>query len=114
MLRDTEPHRLWIPWIIVFPELSNQNRVDHRSGGAFDLLGGVVRYRENIPLAVMSVISVAILCLFGVAEVAMRDTQRQHDSCGGSRQAAISSELARTLPPCFPSLPSSRLPGPTG
>ena len=60
----------------------------------------------------------AILCLFGVAEVAMRDTQRQHDSCGGSRQAAISSELARNasfpaaLPPCFP--PSSRLPVPTG
>jgi hypothetical protein len=76
--------------------------------------GGEVRYRQNIPLAVMSVISLAILCLFGVAEVAMRDTQRQDDSCGGSRQAAISSELARTLPPCFPSLPSSRLPGPTG
>ena len=65
-----------------------------------------MRYRENIPLAVMSVISLAILFLFGVAEVAMRDTQQQHDSCGGSRQAAISSELARNasfpaaLPPC--------------
>jgi hypothetical protein len=64
--------------------------------------GAEVRYRENFPLAVMSVISLAILFLFGVAEVAMRDTQRQHDICGGSRQAAISSELARTLPPCFP------------
>jgi hypothetical protein len=77
-----------------------------------------MRYRENIPLAVMSVISLGILFLFGVAEVAMRDTQRQHDSCGGSRQAAISSELVRNvpaaLPPCFPPLPSSRLPGPTG
>ena len=82
--------------------------------------GGEVRCRENIPLAVMSAISLAILFLFGVAEVAMRDTQRQHDSCSGSRQAAISSELARNasspaaLPPCFPSLPSSRLAGPTG
>ena len=79
-----------------------------------------MRYRENIPLAVMGVISLAILFLFGVAEVAMRDAQRQHDSCGGSRQAAISSELARNasspvaLPPCFPPLPSNRLPGSTG
>jgi hypothetical protein len=82
--------------------------------------GAGVRYRENIPLIVMSVISLTILFLFGVAEVAMRDTQRQHDRCGGSRQAAISSELARNasfpaaLPPCFPPLPSSRLPSPTG
>jgi hypothetical protein len=104
----TEARRLWIPWRIIFPELSNQDRVDHRSGSAFDLSGGEARYRENIPLAVMSVISLAILFLFGVAEVAMRDTQRQRDSCGGSRQAAISSELARTLPSCFPPLPSSQ------
>jgi hypothetical protein len=76
--------------------------------------GAEVRYRENIPLTVMGVISLAILCLFGVAEMATRDTQRQHDSCGGSRQAAISSELDRTLPPCFPSLPPSHLPVPTG
>jgi hypothetical protein len=56
--------------------------------------GAEVRYRQNIPLAVLSVISVAILCLFGVAEAAMRDMQRQHDSCGGSRQAAISQDAS--------------------
>jgi hypothetical protein len=109
--------RLWIPWRIIFPELLNQDRVDHRLA-QWICWGAEVRYRENIPLAVMSVISLAILFFFGVAEVAMRDTQRQHDSCGGSRRAAISSELARNasfpaaLPPCFP--PSSRLPVPTG
>jgi hypothetical protein len=75
-----------------------------------------VRYRENIPLAVMSVISLAILFLFGVAEAAMRDTQRKHDSCGGSRQAAISSEWARNAsfpaalpPPCRQAAFSARL-----
>jgi hypothetical protein len=31
-----------------------------------------VRYRENIPLAGMSVISLAILFVFGVSEAAMR------------------------------------------
>jgi hypothetical protein len=31
-----------------------------------------VRYRENIPLAVMSVISLAILFVFGVSEMTMR------------------------------------------
>ena len=84
--------------------LSNQNRIDRRSGSASIYLGGEVRYRQNIPLAVMSVISLAILCLFGVAEVAMRDTQRQRYGCGGSRQAAISSELARNA--SFPDLPA--------
>jgi hypothetical protein len=33
---------------------------------------GEVRYRENIPLTVMSVISLAVLLLFGISEIAMR------------------------------------------
>jgi hypothetical protein len=49
-----------------------------------------MRYRENIPLAIMSVISLAVLLVFGISEMATRATARQHDGCGGSQQAAIS------------------------
>jgi hypothetical protein len=49
-----------------------------------------MRYRENIPLAVMCIISLAVLLIFGISEMAMRATPRQHDGCGASQQAAIS------------------------
>jgi hypothetical protein len=47
-----------------------------------------VRYRENIPLVVMSVISLAILLVFGASETALR-TMPQQDGCGPSEQVAI-------------------------
>jgi hypothetical protein len=49
-----------------------------------------VRYRENIPLAVMSLISVAVLFLFAFSEMEMRATLRHHAVCGGLQQTAIS------------------------
>jgi hypothetical protein len=77
--------------------------------------------RENIPLAVMSAVSVAVLFVFGFSEMAMRDVQRQLDGCGGSRQAAIpigrtgDASFPRALsgPAFTPSLPG-RLSGPAG
>jgi hypothetical protein len=41
----------------------------------------LLRCRENIPLAIMSVISLAVLFVFGFSEMAMLGTQ--HDGCGG-------------------------------
>jgi hypothetical protein len=43
-----------------------------------------VRYRENIPLAVMSVISLAILLVFGASETALRSMPQQDGGCGWS------------------------------
>jgi hypothetical protein len=48
-----------------------------------------VQCRKNIPLAVMSLVSLAVLFVFGFSEMEMRDVQRQLDGCGGSRHAAI-------------------------
>jgi hypothetical protein len=47
-----------------------------------------VRYRENIPLAVMSVISLAILLVFGASETALRATQQQDGGCAWSDEVA--------------------------
>jgi hypothetical protein len=66
------------------------------------MMGLQMRYRENIPLAVMSVISVAVLFIFGISEMEMRATQRQHNSCSSSQETAI----ARAW------LPASRGPSP--
>jgi hypothetical protein len=83
--------------------------------------GELLRCRENIPLAVMSVISLAVLFVFGFSQMAMRATPRQLDGCGGSQQAAISNEWAgdASFPqalssPAFPPSPPNRLPGPAG
>jgi hypothetical protein len=46
-----------------------------------------MRYRENIPLAVMSVISLAILLVFGASETAVRATP-QDGGCGWSGEVA--------------------------
>jgi len=77
-----------------------------------------MRYRENIPLAVMSLISVAVLFLFAVSEMEMRAAPRQHDSCGGSQQTAISpawpllsSGLTGSSPPASRPLRTSHLLG---
>jgi ATP-dependent DNA ligase len=56
----------------------------------------------------MSIISLAVLLLFGISEMAMRATPRQHDGCGGSRQAAISPEWP--LPPFAPTDLSALVP----
>jgi hypothetical protein len=47
-----------------------------------------VRYRENIPLAVMSVISLAILLVFGASETALRGSPQSDGGCGWSEQVA--------------------------
>jgi hypothetical protein len=47
-----------------------------------------VAYRENIPLAVMSVISLAILLVFGASETALRSMPQQDGSCAWSEQVA--------------------------
>jgi hypothetical protein len=80
-----------------------------------------MRYRENIPLAIMSVISLGVLFLFGISEMEMRATPLHHDGCGGSQQAAVSPAwLLRSFeptdlsPPAFRLLPTSPVPGPTG
>jgi hypothetical protein len=83
--------------------------------------GELLWCRENIPLAVMSVASLAVLFVFGFSEMAMRDVQRQLDGCSGSQQAAIpigstgdaSFPRALSSPTFPPSLPS-RLSGPAG
>jgi hypothetical protein len=107
-----------------FPEPSNQNWVSSVciSMGVFvwwegELLG----CRENIPLAVMGIISLAVLFIFGVSEMAMRATPRLHNGCGVSQQAAIpigwtgDASFPRALSnPAFPPLLPSRLPGPAG
>ena len=45
-------------------------------------------YRENIPLAVMTVASAAILFFFAVSESALPSSPLQHDGCGWSEDAA--------------------------
>jgi hypothetical protein len=57
----------------------------HFSNG---LTGGEGRYRENIPLAVMSVISLAILLVFGTSEAALHNVPQQDGGCGWSEQIA--------------------------
>jgi hypothetical protein len=47
-----------------------------------------VRYRENIPLAVMSVISLAILLVFGASERALHSMPQQDGGCGWSAEVA--------------------------
>jgi hypothetical protein len=83
--------------------------------------GELLQCRENIPLAVMSVISLAVLFVFGFSEMAMRDVQRQLYGRGGSQQAAIaigwtgdaSFPRALSSPAFAPSLPN-RVSGPAG
>ena len=85
--------------------------------GVFDWWEGeLLRCRENIPLAVMGVISLAVLFIFGVSEMAMRATPRQLDSCGLSQQASIpigwnddASFPQALLSPAFPPALPSRL-----
>jgi hypothetical protein len=48
-----------------------------------------VRYRENIPLAVMCVISLAILVVFGASEAALRSMPEQDGGCSWSEQIAV-------------------------
>ncbi len=48
-----------------------------------------MRLRENIPLAVMSVISLAILLVFGASETALRSTAQQNGGCGTPEQVAV-------------------------
>jgi hypothetical protein len=71
--------------------------------------------RENIPLAVMSAASAAILLFFAVSESAMPGSPRQLDGCGGSEDAVIAPawHRAERIPknswnPAFPPLPPSR------
>ena len=78
-------------------------------------------YRENVPLAVMSAISLAVLFLFGISEMEMRASQRQHNSCSGSQEIAIApasllpSRGPRDLsPPASGPLSTSRLPARIG
>jgi hypothetical protein len=47
-----------------------------------------LRYRENIPLAVMCVISLAILFVFGASEPALRSMSQPDGGCGWSEQIA--------------------------
>jgi hypothetical protein len=110
----------WPPRKILL-KMSNQMRVKRLLSKRIRSTGGEVRYRENIPLAVMGVISLAVLFVFGVSEMEMRATPRQHDRCGGSHLAAISPAwLLRSFeptdlsPPAFRLLPTSPLSGPTG
>jgi hypothetical protein len=121
LLTPPEAHQLWTPWRIISREGSNQDRVNRHLDWVRLLGGGEVRCRENIPLAVMCVISLAILFVFGVSEATMRDMPRQHDGCGGPQQVAISpawplpsSGLTDLSAPASPPLPTSRLPGLTG
>jgi hypothetical protein len=69
----------------------------------------------------MSVISLAVLFVFGFSEMAMLGTPQQHDGCGGSQQVAISNgwagdaSLRQVLSnPAFPPSPPSHLPVPAG
>jgi hypothetical protein len=48
-----------------------------------------LRYRENIPLAVMSVVSLAVLLVFGFSETTLRATPRQLNGCGGSYETVV-------------------------
>jgi hypothetical protein len=52
-----------------------------------------VRYRENIPLAVMSVISLAILLVFGASETALRSMPQQDGGCAWSDEVAAAYEV---------------------
>jgi hypothetical protein len=71
--------------------------------------------RENIPLAVMSAASAAILLFFAVSEGAMPASPRQHVSCGWSEVAGIAPPWRRVEPipkhlrnPAFPPSPPIR------
>jgi hypothetical protein len=91
------PPQSYRTWRNYFSDLSNQRQVKSLISRVFDLFWGrEVRYRENIPLAVMSLISLAVLFLFAISEMEMRATPRYHDVCGGSQQTAISPDG------CFP------------
>jgi hypothetical protein len=83
--------------------------------------GPLLQCRENIPLAVMSLVSLAVLFVFGFSEMEMRDVQRQLDGCGGSQKAAIpigwtgGASFPRTLSsPAFPPSLPNRVSGPAG
>jgi hypothetical protein len=90
VFRELSKKRGASPFPIISPEPSNQNTVKRLVIRVFDRLRGArMRYRENIPLAIMSVISLAVLFVFGISEMATRAAAR-HDGCGGSQQAAIS------------------------
>jgi hypothetical protein len=80
-----------------------------------------VQCRKNIPLAVMSLVSLAVLFVFGFSEMEMRDVQRQLDGCRGSPQTAIpigwtgDASFPRALSsPAFPPALTSRLPAQAG
>jgi hypothetical protein len=83
--------------------------------------GELLQCRENIPLAVMSLVSLAVLFVFGFSEMEMRYVQRQLDGCGGSQQAAIpigwtgDASFPRALSsPAFPPSLPNRPPDPVG
>jgi hypothetical protein len=83
--------------------------------------GELLRFRENISLAIISLVSLAVLFVFGFSQMEIRDVQRQLDSCGGSQQAAIPigwtgdvSFPRALLSPAFPPSPPNRLPDPIG
>lgn len=70
--------------------------------------------RENIPLAVMTAASAAILFFFAISEGAV-SSPRQHDGCGWLEDTAVSPAWRRVelLPrdlwnPAFPPSPPSR------
>jgi hypothetical protein len=71
--------------------------------------------RENIPLAVMSAFSAAILLFVAFSESAMRPAPWQHDGCGWSTDTVIAPawHLAESIRkdlwnPAFPPLPPGR------
>jgi hypothetical protein len=77
-------------------------------------VGDEMPSRENIPLAVMNVVSAAILLVFAFSAKAMLEAPRQHDGCGWSQNASIAPAWrAETIPktswnPAFPPSPPSR------
>jgi hypothetical protein len=93
------------------------------NGGSSDTLnvgvsdwweGELLWSRENIPLAIMGVVSLAVLFVFGLSEMMMRDVQPHLNGCSGSQQAATpigwagdaSFPRAVSSPGFSPSLPS--------
>jgi hypothetical protein len=74
-----------------------------------------MRSRENIPLAVMTVVSAAILLFFVFSGNAMLQTPHRDDGCGWSADFAVSSAARRNalVPwvswnPAFPPTPPNR------
>jgi hypothetical protein len=82
--------------------------------------GGTMRSGQNIPLAVMSVVSAAILLAFALSS-AMRSPRQQQIGCGSSENTAIAPAWPRAglnprgfWNPAFPPSPPSRRVSPVG